>query len=72
MRKIILLSVAIAFSLINCTNNDAAKKAEAEQAAAAQKEAAQLDSLTNELEKTKAEIETDAQKVEDALKEIGE
>lgn len=70
MKKIIFLFVAIAFTLISCNNNDAAKKAEAEQEAAAQKEAAQLDSLTNDLEQTKAEIEEDAQKVEDALDEI--
>lgn len=72
MKKIILLSVAIAFTLTNCSDNEAAKKAEAQKEAAVQKEAAQLDSLTNDLEQTKEEIEADAQKVEDALKEIEE
>lgn len=72
MKKIFLLSVAIVFALFSCNGNEAAKKAEAEQEAAAQKEAAQLDSLTNDLDQTKAEIEADAQKVEDALEEIEE
>ncbi|MCB0524387.1 MAG: hypothetical protein H6576_01585 [Lewinellaceae bacterium] len=58
------------YGLSSCSDGEAAKKAEAEAAAA--KEAATLDSLSMELEKKTTEIEKDVQSLEEGLKEIEE
>lgn len=72
MNKVIpLLSILALLFFTNC-GDSAAEKAAAEKAAAETKEAVMLDSISNELDKQKADIEADVQKLEESLKAIEE
>lgn len=72
MNKVIpVLSIFALLFFSNC-GDSAAEKAAAEKAAAETKEAVMLDSISNELDKQKADIEADVQKLEESLKAIEE
>lgn len=67
------LSLALLLFLTNCGNAESeAQKAETAKAAAEEQAAAKLDSLTNVLEKQKAEIQEGVQKLDETLKAIEE
>lgn len=69
MKRILPLFFLLSlFFLSNCSNDTAAKKAEAD----AEKEALALDSISNELEKAKAEIDESVKQLEESLKAIEE
>lgn len=69
-KSIPLFAVLLMVCLSFCKNETPANNAEAQKAAIEEKEAVVLDSLSNDLDKDKAEIEAGVQKLEEGLKAI--
>lgn len=72
MKKVLFLIPLSALLFFSNCDNSSKQKAEAEKAAAEVKEAVVLDSITNVIEREKADIEADVQKLEESLQSIEE